>query len=391
MPRSFLFTSESVAEGHPDKVCDAISDAVLDAIIANDPRCRVACETLVKTGLVVIAGEVTTTEMPDVQAVARSTIRRIGYTKSEYKFDADSCGVLVALEKQSPDIARGVTQVKPELQGAGDQGMMFGYADNQTPQFMPLPINLAHRLTRRLSQARKDNILPWLRPDGKAQVTVLYKNGQPKAVTTVVISTQHSDTISSPDIRQAIIEHVINTVIPKELQSPDIAIHVNPSGRFVIGGPVGDCGVTGRKIIVDTYGGWSRHGGGCFSGKDPTKVDRSAAYAARQAAKSVVAAGLADKCEIQLAYAIGIAQPVSIHATTFGTGQISDQEIEQILAQVDFRPAAIISRLNLLQPIYRATATYGHFGQPKFPWEQTLELTSVASPSVTYEKSSPRA
>jgi S-adenosylmethionine synthetase len=374
MSRSFLFTSESVAEGHPDKVCDAISDAVLDAIIANDPRCRVACETLVKTGLVVVAGEITTAQMPDIQAVARSTIRRIGYTKAEYKFDADSCGVLVALEKQSPDIARGVTQVDPEKQGAGDQGMMFGYACRETPQLMPLPITMAHQLLLRARDLRNKKRIPYLRPDAKSQVTVRYEDNKPVAITTVVVSQQHDPGVAQKKIRQDMIDQVIRPVLGKKWFHDKIKIHVNPTGRFEIGGPHGDSGLTGRKIIVDTYGGMGRHGGGAFSGKDPSKVDRSASYAARWVAKNIVAARLADRCEVQVAYAIGVAKPVSVLVQTFDTGKVDDETLGKAVKKVfDLRPGMIIQQLDLLKPIYERTAGYGHFGRKGdgFTWEKT--------------------
>ena len=380
--RSFLFTSESVTEGHPDKVCDQISDAILDACLEQDPLSRVAVETCVKDNDIWLVGELTTKANIDPEAIARLVIKDIGYVDNALGFTADSAKVHTHLSQQSADIAQGVSQASGEL-GAGDQGMMFGYADQQTPEFMPLPISLAHALTRRLAQVRREGILPWLRPDGKAQVTVAYENSQPKFITAVVVSAQHDENLSLDELRKAIRQHVINPIIPKPLQIDNMQIHINPTGRFATGGPIGDSGLTGRKIIVDTYGGWSRHGGGAFSGKDPTKVDRSAAYAARQAAKEIIAAGLADACEIQLAYAIGVAQPVSINVTTFGTGKISDQEIEQMLNRIDFRPAAIIERLNLRRPIYHQTAAYGHFGRSKFPWEQPLELMPAAARAST--------
>lgn len=382
---SLMFTSESVTEGHPDKICDQISDAVLDACLEQDPRSRVACETATKTGFVLLMGEITTQAHVNFDAVARQVLLDIGYDSSEKGFDGNTCGVLVAISKQSGDIAMGVdkaleaksgemSEAEIEAIGAGDQGMMFGYACNETPQLMPMPIYLAHKLTRRLAELRKNGTLPWLRPDGKSQVTVEYAYGKPKRVDTVLISTQHAPEISHADLREAIIEHVIQPVIPPELWDSGPKIYVNPTGRFVIGGPLGDSGVTGRKIIVDTYGGMGRHGGGCFSGKDPTKVDRSAAYAARWAAKNIVAAGLADRCEIQVSYAIGVARPLSVNVETFGTGKIPDERIAKlVLEHFDLRPGAIIRDLDLRRPIYRKTAAYGHFGRDdiEFPWERT--------------------
>jgi len=374
MGRTFLFTSESVSEGHPDKVCDQISDAVLDAIIAQDPCSRVACETLVTTGLVVVAGEVTTTAMPDISAIARKTIQRIGYTKGDYKFEATGCGVLVALGKQSPDIARGVTRQSPEEQGAGDQGMMFGYACRETKELMPLPIMMANRLLLKLKELRIKNRVPYLRPDAKSQVTVQYVDNKPVAIRNVVVSTQHDPEPSQKQIRKDMIEQVIEPVLGRKWFSKDLEILVNPTGRFEIGGPHGDTGVTGRKIIVDTYGGMGRHGGGAFSGKDPSKVDRSASYAARWVAKNIVAAGLADRCEVQIAYAIGVARPVSLLVQTFGTGRLDDDRLAQIVGDLfDLRPGLIIQRLDLLRPIYERTAAYGHFGRAEegFTWEKT--------------------
>jgi S-adenosylmethionine synthetase len=370
-----LFTSESVTEGHPDKIADQISDAVLDAILADDPQARVACETLVTTGLACVAGEITTTTYVHIPDVVRQTIETIGYTDAGFGFDSKTCAVISTIDRQSPDIAQGV-----DTGGAGDQGMMFGYASDETPELMPLPIQLAHRLTRRLAECRRDGTLPWLRPDGKAQVTVVYEGDRPVAVDTVVVSTQHAESISTSALREAVADHVILPTIPEELRSSEIKMHINPTGRFVIGGPQGDAGLTGRKIIVDTYGGMGRHGGGAFSGKDPTKVDRSACYAARWVAKNVVAAGLARRCEVQVAYAIGVAEPVSVRVETFGTGVVPDGEINRaILDSFDLTPAGIMKALDLMRPIYRRTAAYGHFGrtpetidgQEYFPWERT--------------------
>ncbi len=372
--RGVLFTSESVTEGHPDKVADQVSDSILDALLAQDPMSRVACETMVTTGLCVVAGEITTKATVNYADVARKAICDIGYTGGDAGFDGNHCAVLVALDKQSPDIARGVdiaTNIDKD-QGAGDQGMMFGYATNETPELMPLPIILAHQLGLRLSKLRKSGALKWLQPDGKTQVTVEYVDDKPVRIDTIVISNQHSPSVSQAQIRKALIAQVIEPILPKKYVSGKITYHINPTGRFVVGGPVGDCGLTGRKIIVDTYGGMGRHGGGAFSGKDPSKVDRSAAYMARYIAKNVVAAKLADRCEIQLAYAIGIARPVSINVNTFGTGAIEESAISQIVQDTfDCRPAAIIETLGLRKPIYRATAAYGHFGRKEFPWEST--------------------
>ena len=373
-----LFTSESVTEGHPDKICDQISDAILDALLEQDPYSRVACETCATTGLILVMGEVTTQGYVPVADIVRKVVNEIGYDRAKKGFDGESCAVLTALHDQSPDIAQGVNaalETRQEEQnetGAGDQGMMFGFACDETPEMMPMPIALAHRLTRRMAQVRKDGTCPWMRPDGKAQVTVVYEDGKPVAVDTIVISTQHDDQVSHEEIERAMKEHVINAVIPAELLSADTKYFINPTGRFVIGGPAGDSGLTGRKIIVDTYGGYAPHGGGAFSGKDPTKVDRSAAYAARHAAKNVVAAGLAKQCEIALAYAIGVAKPVSFQVNTRGTGILPDEEIAKLVEQVfDMRPDAIIERLNLRRPIYRQTAAYGHFGRTDvdLPWE----------------------
>jgi S-adenosylmethionine synthetase len=381
---SLMFTSESVTEGHPDKICDQISDAVLDACLEQDPVSRVACEVAAKTGFVMLMGEVTTKAQINYDELARKVITEIGYDDSDKGFDGNSCGVLVAITKQSGDIAMGVDKAleaktgemsaeEVDVIGAGDQGMMFGYACSETPVLMPMPIYLAHKLALRLSQVRKDGTLPWLRPDGKTQVTVEYNYGRPKRVDTVLVSTQHAPEIGQDEIREAVIEHVIIPVLPPEMVDDQIKIYVNPTGRFVNGGPKGDSGITGRKIIVDTYGGMGRHGGGCFSGKDPTKVDRSAAYAARWAAKNIVAAGLAERCEIQLAYAIGVAHPLSVNCETFGTGRIPDEEIASlILEHFDLRPGAIIRDLGLRRPIYQQTATYGHFGREDLdlPWER---------------------
>ncbi len=383
MPRKFLFSSESVTEGHPDKIADQISDAILDAILMEDPDGRVACETMVTTGLAMVAGEITTACYVDIPRIVRETIRDIGYTRAKYGFDYETCAVITSIDEQSPDIAMGVDRENQQEQGAGDQGLMFGYATNETPECMPLPVSLAHKLTRRLSEVRKEDVLEYLRPDGKSQVTVEYDNGMPKRVHTVVVSTQHSPDITLKEIREDLIEKVIKPVIPPELLDEERVIyHINPTGRFVVGGPQGDCGLTGRKIIVDTYGGVGSHGGGCFSGKDPSKVDRSGAYISRYIAKNVVASGIADKCEVQLAYAIGVAQPVSVHVDTFGTERIPYEKTVAIIREVfDMRPAEIIRQLNLKRPIYKPTAAYGHFGRspegilwPKgegFTWERT--------------------
>ncbi|MDR1577657.1 MAG: methionine adenosyltransferase [Deltaproteobacteria bacterium] len=371
---SFLFTSESVTEGHPDKVADQISDAILDAILSNDPQGRVACETLVTTGLALIAGEITTNCWVDLTEVVRATIKKIGYNDSSMGFDWKTCAVINVLGKQSPDIAMGVDSGQNKEQGAGDQGLMFGYATIETPAFMPLPIYLAHGLTARLARTRHNGTLNFLRPDGKSQVTVEYVNGKPKRVDAVVIAAQHSPDISADALKQAIIEDVIKKVIPANLLDADTKLFINSTGRFVIGGPVGDCGLTGRKIIVDTYGGWGRHGGGCFSGKDPSKVDRSACYMARYAAKNVVAAGLADRCEVQLAYSIGLAEPVSVMVSTLGTGRAPEEKISKALRSIlSFKPANMIEFLKLKRPIYEKTASYGHFGrsEKEFTWEAT--------------------
>ena len=370
-----LFTSESVTEGHPDKIADQISDSVLDAMLMEDPKSRVACETLVTTGMAFLAGEVTTKAQVDFQRIVRDTIREIGYTDSKMGFDCDTCAVMVSLDKQSPNIKQGVDNdpEKSKEQGAGDQGLMFGYACDETPELMPLPINMSHRLTEKLSQVRKNGTMPELRPDGKSQVTVKYVNGKPVEVTAVVISTQHKEGQDQGQLKKNIIENVIRPVIPAEFLTDTTDFHINPTGIFEIGGPQGDCGLTGRKIIVDTYGGMGRHGGGAFSGKDPSKVDRSAAYAARHVAKNVVAAGLASRCEVQVAYAIGVADPVSVSVDTFGTAIIDEEKISMLIQETfDLKPASIIQRLNLLRPIYRQTAAYGHFGRElgDFTWEK---------------------
>ena len=378
----YLFTSESVSEGHPDKLADQVSDSILDAILAQDPTARVAAETLANTGLVVLAGEITTTANVDYIKVARDTIKRIGYDNTEYGIDYKGCAVLVAYDKQSPDIAQGVdgAQDDPLDQGAGDQGLMFGYAVDETPQLMPLPIWLSHRLMERQAQLRKDGRLPWLRPDAKSQVTVQYVDGKPYKIDTVLVSTQHSPEISLEDIREATIEEIIKPMLPKELIKGDIKFLVNPTGRFVIGGPQGDCGLTGRKIIVDTYGGAALHGGGAFSGKDPSKVDRSAAYAGRYVAKNIVAAGLASRCLVQVSYAIGVAQPTSVMVETYGTGKVSDELLKKlVLEHFDLRPKGIVKMLDLLRPIYTKTAAYGHFGrdEPEFTWEATDKAAAL--------------
>ncbi|MBX7256919.1 MAG: methionine adenosyltransferase [Candidatus Hydrogenedentes bacterium] len=380
MSRRILFTSESVTEGHPDKVADAVSDAVLDAMIEQDPMSRVACETLVNTGLCVVAGEITSKAVVDIPAVVRQAIVDIGYVGGDSQFDGHTCAVLVNLDKQSPDIAMGVNETDTHEQGAGDQGMMFGYASNETPELMPLPISLAHKLGRRMSELRRSKALPWLQPDGKTQVTIEYVDDKPVRVDTIVISNQHSASVTQEEIRKQLIEQVINPIVPKNLVNGEVKYHINPTGRFVVGGPVGDSGLTGRKIIVDTYGGMGRHGGGAFSGKDPSKVDRSAAYMARYIAKNVVAAGIADRCEVQLAYAIGVAQPVSINVTSFGTGKIDDEKIGKILLEhFDCRPASIIKTLDLRKPIFRKTVAYGHFGREDqgFRWEETDQADAL--------------
>ena len=374
MSKEFLFTSESVSEGHPDKVADQISDAVLDAVLAEDPHGRVACETMVSTGLVVISGEITTKAHINYREIAQEVVRRIGYDASEVGFDYKSCAILTAINRQSPDIAQGVNEGQGlDLdQGAGDQGLMFGYACRETPTLMPFPIYYAHRIMQRQAEVRKDGRLPWLRPDAKSQLSAHYVDGQPVSIDTVVVSTQHHPDVSHAQISEAVIEEIIKPVLPKEMMTAETRYLINPTGRFVVGGPHGDCGLTGRKIIVDSYGGTARHGGGAFSGKDPSKVDRSAAYAARYVAKNIVAAGLAERCEVQIAYAIGVAKPVSLMVETFGTGRIADEKIVELVGKhFDLRPKGIIQTLDLLRPIYAKTATYGHFGreEPEFTWE----------------------
>jgi len=378
--RSYIFTSESVTEGHPDKIADAISDAVLDALLEKDPRSRVACETLVKTGFICMAGEITTSAAIDYPQIARQAVRDIGFVHSDMGFDANTCAVLSSLDRQSPDIAMGVDEGENHEQGAGDQGLMFGFACNETPEFMPLPISLAHKLTQRLSQERKNGNLPFLRPDGKSQVSVEYVDGKPTRISAVVLSTQHADSVTTEDLRRLVKEHVIDPVLPTSLIDGDTKFYINPTGRFVIGGPMGDCGLTGRKIIVDTYGGMGRHGGGAFSGKDPSKVDRSAAYMARYVAKNVVAAGLADRAEVQIAYAIGVADPVSVSVDTFGTARIDEERIALLIREhFPLKPRGIIEHLDLLKPIYRRTAAYGHFGREDmgFRWEQTDKASAL--------------
>jgi len=376
MAEKFIFTSESVSEGHPDKVADQVSDSILDAILAQDPKARVACETLVTTGMAVIAGEITTNAVINYSEIARNTIREIGYTDSEMGFDADTCAVLVSIDRQSPDISQGVSEGEGlhKEQGAGDQGLMFGYACNETPELMPMPIQLSHQLVKVLADVRKSGELSFLRPDSKSQVSVEYVNDKPVRIDTVVISTQHTPDVTHAEIEKQVIEKVVKKVIPAHLLDANTRYYINPTGRFVVGGPMGDCGLTGRKIIVDTYGGMGRHGGGAFSGKDPSKVDRSAAYMGRYVAKNLVAAGLCDRCEVQVAYAIGVAQPVSIMVHAFGTGKVSEDRLAELVRETfDMRPAAIIEQLDLLRPIYKKTAAYGHFGRelPEFTWEKT--------------------
>jgi len=382
MAKDYLFTSESVSEGHPDKVSDQISDAVVDALLAQDPHSRIACETMVNTGMAVISGEITTKAVADFPEIVRNTVREIGYTSSRIGYDADTIAVLVALDKQSPDIAMGVDEDDNKEQGAGDQGLMFGYACNETDSLMPAPIDFAHRLVKKQAEVRKSGKLGWLRPDAKSQVTLRYENNKPVGINAVVLSTQHDPEISLPDLREAVMEEIIKPVLPEKWLDAKTLYHINPTGRFVVGGPVGDCGLTGRKIIVDTYGGMARHGGGAFSGKDPSKVDRSAAYAARYVAKNVVAAGLATRCEIQVSYAIGVAEPTSISVDTFGTGTVDESKLVQaIRSHFDLRPKGIISMLNLLRPIYKPTAAYGHFGRTdiNLPWEKTDKAEALKS------------
>jgi S-adenosylmethionine synthetase len=389
----YLFTSESVTEGHPDKICDKISDSLLDAYIGQDIRSRVAVETMVKTGFVVVAGEVTSKATIDIASIVRDAITGIGYTDSSMGFDATTCGVLTAVEQQSPDIAQGVDRTGGKEQGAGDQGLMFGYAVDETRQLMPMPIDLSHKLARRLAQVRKRGVLPWLRPDGKSQVTVEYQDNRPTRFDAIVISTQHAEEVKHRDLKEAIIEEVIKPTLPTKMIDKSTKFHVNPTGRFVVGGPYGDAGLTGRKIIVDTYGGMGRHGGGAFSGKDPSKVDRSAAYFARYVAKNIVAAKIASRCEVQVAYAIGVAKPMGIYVTTFGTGRVDDEKIAAAVSKMfDFRPRAIVETLDLLRPIYTPTAAYGHFGRTEksFTWERTDradELRSALLPKSSHSGS----
>jgi len=384
MSKNYTVTSESVSEGHPDKIADQISDAVLDTMLQQDPLSRVSCETMVTTGMAIIAGEITTTAVVDFQEIVRNTIREIGYTSSDMGFDSDSCAVLVSIDKQSPDIAQGVNEGEGDDkdQGAGDQGLMFGYACTETDTLMPAPIDYSHRLVKRQSEVRKDGTLPWLRPDAKSQVTFRYANDKPVAIDAVVLSTQHAPDIENKELREAIMEEIIKPMLPAEWLSGNTLYHINPTGRFVTGGPIGDCGLTGRKIIVDTYGGMVRHGGGAFSGKDPSKVDRSAAYAGRYVAKNIVAAELATKCEVQLSYAIGVAEPTSINIDTFGTGTVDEEKLTSSVREIfDLRPKGIVSMLDLLRPIYRSTAAYGHFGRDDIdlPWEQTDKLDALRS------------
>jgi len=380
MKGDFLFTSESVTEGHPDKICDQISDAVLDRAIGNDKNCRVACETLTKTGVVVVAGEITTTAELNYEEIVRGVIRDIGYTSSEMGFDANTCGVVVMVGKQSPDIKMGVDKKDKKKQGAGDQGLMFGYACRDTEELMPMPIVLAHNIVKRLAEVRKEKIVDFIRPDGKSQITMRYENWKPKSVEAVVVSCQHSPDVQDKVLKEFIIEEVIKKVIGKDLLSPRVKYFINPTGRFVIGGPQGDCGLTGRKIMVDTYGGFSRHGGGAFSGKDPSKVDRSGAYMARYIAKNIVASGIAERCEVQIAYVIGVAEPVSLYIETFGTSKVPEEKIEKVVRKLfPLRPWEIIEELDLLRPIYRKTAVYGHFGrrEKEFTWERTDKAEKI--------------
>ncbi len=385
MSDAFLFTSESVSEGHPDKIADQVSDAILDAIIAEDRKARVACETMVKTGMIVVAGEITTSAWVDIEEIARKVVTEIGYNSSGTGFDGATCAVLNAIGKQSPDIAQGVDRESDEKQGAGDQGLMFGYATNETDVLMPAPITYAHRLVQRQAEVRKNGTLPWLRPDAKSQVTFNYENGKPVSINAVVLSTQHSDEISMADLREGVMEEIIKPILPAELLSKDTQYHINPTGRFEIGGPMGDCGLTGRKIIVDTYGGSARHGGGAFSGKDPSKVDRSAAYASRYVAKNIVAAGLAERCEIQVSYAIGVAEPTSISVHSFGTGTISDTRMTALIREhFDLTPYGILKMLDLLRPIYQQTAAYGHFGRQDIDlsWERTDKAEALKAAAL---------
>lgn len=379
-----IFTSESVSEGHPDKIADQISDAVLDAILEQDPHARVACESFVKTGMVLVGGEVTTSAWVDIEELTRQTVRDIGYTHSDMGFDADSCAVLNAIGKQSPDINQGVDRARPEDQGAGDQGLMFGYASDETDVLMPAPITYSHRLVQKQAELRKSGELSWLRPDAKSQVTFIYEDDKPIGIDAVVLSTQHCDSVSTGELREAVLEKIIKPVLPEHWITQDTKFHINPTGRFVIGGPMGDCGLTGRKIIVDTYGGMARHGGGAFSGKDPSKVDRSAAYAGRYVAKNIVAAGLAKRCEIQVSYAIGVAEPTSINVDTFGTGVISDLALTSLVREhFDLRPYGLIKMLDLERPIYQPTAAYGHFGREGFPWEQTDKAAALKAAAAS--------
>ena len=373
-----LFTSESVSEGHPDKIADQISDAVLDAILEQDPKARVACETYVKTGMVLVGGEITTSAWVDIEELTRQTVKEIGYNHSDVGFDADSCAVLNAIGKQSPDINQGVDRARPEEQGAGDQGLMFGYASDETDVLMPAPITYAHRLVQKQAEVRKSGQLDFLRPDAKSQVTFIYENDKPVGIDAVVLSTQHNEKVTTEQLREAVMEEVIKPVLPSEWLTKNTQFHINPTGRFVIGGPMGDCGLTGRKIIVDTYGGMARHGGGAFSGKDPSKVDRSAAYAGRYVAKNIVAAGLAKRCEIQVSYAIGVAEPTSISIDTFGTGVVDEKTLVALVREhFDLRPYGLIQMLDLERPIYRPTAAYGHFGRDEFPWEATDKAAAL--------------
>ena len=387
MSSRYRFTSESVTEGHPDKLCDQVSDAILDAILAQDPRARVACESLAKTGMVVVAGEITTTAQIDYPKIVRETVKEIGYVDSSTGFDGNTCAVLTAVERQSPDIAQGVNEGDGlhKEQGAGDQGLMFGYASDETPELMPAPIQYAHTLARQLAAVRKKKVggVDFLRPDGKTQITLEYEDNVPVRIDAIVVSTQHDERVKYKQLREAVIDLVIDKALPKKLIDAKTKIHVNPTGRFVIGGPQGDCGLTGRKIIVDTYGGMGRHGGGAFSGKDPSKVDRSACYYARYVAKNIVASGVARRCEVQVAYAIGVAQPVGVRVDTFGTGKVSDEVLEKyVMAHFDMRPKALIETLDLLRPIYKQTASYGHFGRPELPWEKTDRAAEIAADLV---------